>query len=78
MDTGRIDFNRVAMFVQIANAGGVTAAATKLKLPKSSVSRGLSQLEAELGVELVVRSTRRFRLTEAGRSFFEAASKGIE
>jgi DNA-binding transcriptional LysR family regulator len=77
VDTERIDLNRVAMFVRIASAGGVTAAATQLKVPKSSVSRGLSQLEAELGVELVVRSSRRFRLTEAGHSFFRAASKGI-
>lgn len=76
MDTG-FDFNRVAMFVQIANAGGVTAAASQLKVPKSSVSRGLSQLEADLGVELVVRSSRSFRLTEAGRSFLREASKGI-
>jgi DNA-binding transcriptional LysR family regulator len=77
MAADRIDFNRVAMFVQIAEAGGVTAAAEKMKLPKSSVSRGLSQLESELGVELVVRGSRRFRLSDAGRAFFEAASKGI-
>ena len=64
MDTGHLDSNRVAMFVQIASAGGVTAAATQLKLPKSSVSRGLTQLEAALGVELVVRGSRPFRLLE--------------
>ncbi len=77
VDTGRVDFNRVAMFVQIASAGGITAAATQLKVPKSSVSRGLSQLEAELGAELVVRGSRQFRLTAAGLSFFRAASRGI-
>lgn len=77
VDTEHLDFNRVAMFVRIANAGGVTAAAEQLKRPKSSVSRGLSQLEAELGVELVVRSSRRFRLTEAGQVFLRTASKGI-
>ncbi len=78
MDAGNIDLNRVAIFVQIARAGGVTAAATKLKLPKSSVSRALTQLESELGVELVVRSSRQFRLTDAGQTFFEAAERGIE
>jgi DNA-binding transcriptional LysR family regulator len=77
VDTGQLDFNRVAMFVQIASAGGVTAAAAQLKRPKSSVSRALSQLESDLGVELVVRTSRRFRLTEAGESFYRAASKGI-
>ena len=78
VDTELLDLNRVAMFVQIANAGGVTAAAAKMKLPKSSVSRALTQLESELGVELVVRSSRRFRLTDAGRTFVDAAAKGIE
>jgi DNA-binding transcriptional LysR family regulator len=77
VNAGQVDFNRVAMFVQIASAGGVTAAAARLKLPKSSVSRSLSQLERELGVELVVRTSRQFRLTDAGQSFFRTASKGI-
>ncbi len=77
METGQLDFNRVAMFVQIATAGGVTAAATALKLPKSSVSRGLTQLEADLGAELVVRGSRSFRLTDAGDAFFQAAAKGL-
>ncbi|MBX3223777.1 MAG: LysR family transcriptional regulator [Labilithrix sp.] len=77
MDPDRVDLNRVAMFVRIAEAGGVTAAAAALKLPKSSVSRSLTQLEAELGVELVVRNRRRFDLTDAGRVFYEAASSGI-
>ncbi|MBS2020246.1 MAG: LysR family transcriptional regulator [Deltaproteobacteria bacterium] len=77
MDEGRIDLNRVAIFVQIAQTGGVSAAAAKMKLPKSSVSRGLSLLESELGVELVARSSRSLRLTDAGRAFFDAASKGI-
>lgn len=77
MDDGRIDLNRVAMFVQIARTGGVSAAASAMKLPKSSVSRGLSLLEADLGIELVARSSRTFRLTDAGKSFYEAASKGI-
>src|SRR4051812_5467781 len=77
MNGGRIDFNRVAMFVRIAEAGGGTAAAARLKLPKSSVSRSLTQLEGELGVELVVRGSRRFRLTDPGRAFYDAAAKGI-
>jgi DNA-binding transcriptional LysR family regulator len=72
-----MDFNKVAMFVEIADAGGVTAAATKLGLPKSSVSRSLTQLEQELGVQLVVRGSRAFHLSDAGRAFLDASSKGI-
>ncbi len=71
------DLNRVALFVRVAEAGGVTAAAKKLKLPKSSVSRNLTQLEAELGVELVVRGTRQFELTGPGQSFFDAVAGQI-
>ncbi|WP_394841890.1 LysR family transcriptional regulator [Pendulispora brunnea] len=72
-----MDLNRVAMFVKIVESGGVTAAAAKLKLPKSSVSRSLTQLEQELGMELLVRGHRQLNLSDAGRSFFEAASKGL-
>ncbi|WP_394821583.1 LysR family transcriptional regulator [Pendulispora albinea] len=72
-----MDLNKAATFVQIVEAGGVTAAASRRGLPKSSVSRSLTQLEAELGVQLVLRGGRRFRLTDAGRSFFEAAAAGV-
>lgn len=73
----RLDLNRVAIFLQVAEAQGVNAAAAKAKLPKSSVSRALTQLEAELGVELVVRRTKSFQLTEAGQDFYDAAARGI-
>jgi DNA-binding transcriptional LysR family regulator len=75
--TERLDLNRVAIFLQVAEAQGVNAAAAKAKLPKSSVSRALTQLEAELGVELVVRRTKSFQLTEAGQDFYESAARGI-
>ncbi|WAS96731.1 LysR family transcriptional regulator [Nannocystis punicea] len=72
-----MDLNRAALFVRIVEAGGVTAAASRLKLPKSSVSRNLTRLERELGCELIVRGTRQFRLTDAGRTFFDAAARGV-
>lgn len=72
-----MDLNRVATFLQIAEARGVTAAATRAKMPKSSVSRALSQLEDELGVELVLRRTKQFQLTDAGQDFYESAAKGL-
>lgn len=73
----RLDLNRVAIFLQVAEAQGVNAAAARAKLPKSSVSRALTQLEAELGVELVVRRAKSFQLTEAGQDFYDAAARGI-
>jgi len=73
----RLDLNRVAIFLKVAEAKGITAAATRAKLPKSTVSRSLSQLEDELGVELVLRRTKEFQLTDAGQEFYDAASRGI-
>lgn len=72
-----LDLNRVAMFVQIVEAKGVGAAAMRAKVPKSSMSRALTQLEDDLGVELIVRRARSFQLTDAGQSFYEAAAKGL-
>ena len=72
-----LDMNRVAAFVRIAEAKGVGAAAARAKMPKSSVSRALTQLEDELGVELLVRRSQSFQLTEAGQAFYEAASRGL-
>lgn len=77
MGTNGLDLNRVAVFLQVAEARGVSAAAARAKLPKSSVSRALSQLEDELGVQLVVRNTRQFQLTEHGQTFYEAAARGL-
>src|SRR5689334_19093179 len=72
-----LDLNRVAVFVQIAEAKGVSAAATRAHLPKSSVSRALTQLEDELGLELIVRRSKSFQLTDAGQIFYDAAAKGL-
>jgi hypothetical protein len=65
-----IDRNRIATFVKVAEAGSFTAAAAALGLPKSSVSRSVAGLEADLGVLLVQRTTRKLALTDAGRSLF--------
>jgi DNA-binding transcriptional LysR family regulator len=72
-----MDLNRVATFVRVVEEGGFTAAARVLRLPKSSVSRAVSQLEEELGARLLQRSTRKVTLTEAGSAFFERASRGL-
>jgi DNA-binding transcriptional LysR family regulator len=72
-----MDLNRAAIFVRVVDEGGFTAAARTLHLPKSSVSRAVSLLEEELGARLLQRSTRKIRLTEAGTTFYERASRGI-
>lgn len=68
MHTG-VNLNRLAVFVALVRAGSFTAAAAQLGATKAMVSQHLLRLERELGVTLIVRSTRRMALTEAGAAF---------
>lgn len=72
-----MDLNRAAILVRVVDEGGFSAAARALRLPKSSVSRAVALLEAELGARLLQRSTRKLHLTEAGTAFYERASRGL-
>jgi DNA-binding transcriptional LysR family regulator len=64
-----VNFNRLAVFAALVRAGSFTAAAEELGMTKAMVSQHLARLEQELGVTLVMRSTRRMSLTEAGAAF---------
>jgi DNA-binding transcriptional LysR family regulator len=64
-----VNLNRLAVFVALVRAGSFTAAAEQLGLTKAMVSQHLARLERELGVTLLLRSTRRMSLTEAGTRF---------
>jgi DNA-binding transcriptional LysR family regulator len=66
-----VNLNRLGVFVALVRAGSFTAAAEHLGLTKAMVSQHLARLERELGVTLLVRSTRRMALTEAGAAFHE-------
>ena len=68
-----LDLEDLETFVEMADAGGVSAAARRLGVSKSIVSRRLVRLEAELGVQLLARTTRGAALTEAGVTFREHA-----
>ena len=70
-----MDLEDLRTFVDVADAGGVSAAARRLGVSKSIVSRRLFRLEAELGVQLLARTTRGAALTEAGVTFREHASR---
>jgi len=72
-----MDLNRASVFVKVVEEGGFTAAARALGLPKSSVSRSVALFEEELGVLLLQRSTRKVELTEAGRQFYDGASRAL-
>lgn len=70
-----LDIEELRTFVEVADAGGVSTAARRLGLTKSLVSRHLARLEAELGVQLLARTTRGAALTEAGATFRDYAAR---
>lgn len=59
----------MALFALVAEMGSFTAAAQKAELPKSSVSQRISQLEQQVGIRLLNRTTRRISLTFAGEHY---------
>jgi DNA-binding transcriptional LysR family regulator len=73
-----VDLNRVDAFVRVMEAGGFSAAARELGVPKSSLSRAVSKLERELGVVLVQRTTRRLAITEAGQLYLDRARSALQ
>lgn len=65
-----LDLNDFFYFVQVVDRGGFTAAGRTLHVPKSTLSHRMQQLEAELGVRLLNRTSRRFGMTDAGEDFY--------
>lgn len=65
------NLNALVVFARVAETRSFTAAAERLCLTPSAVSKAVSRLERELGVRLLIRSTRAVRLTGDGITFFE-------
>ena len=66
-----MDFNQYRAFVTVVQSGSFTRAAELLRSQKARISKQISDLEAELGVRLLERTTRSLRLTEVGREIYE-------
>ncbi len=62
-----VDLNELALFLQVARLGSFAQAGKALGMPASTVSRQVQNIEHQLGVRLMQRSTRRLVLTEAGK-----------
>lgn len=67
-----------AVFARLAEAGSFSKAAQELGVSKATVSKRIAELEAELGVALVARTTRRASLTEAGQRVLQRALRIVE
>ncbi|WP_290705395.1 LysR family transcriptional regulator [Amphritea sp.] len=68
-------FGAIPVFVAVVESGGFSPAARFLGISKSAVSKRITQLEQQLGVKLLHRTTRKLSLTEAGEHYFEHALK---
>lgn len=64
------DLNDLYYFVQTVDHGGFAPAGRALGMPKSKLSRRIALLEQRLGTQLILRSTRRFAVTEVGRLYY--------
>lgn len=78
IDTIMVSLDRFAVFRAVVEAGSFTAAATALNQARAAVSFNIKQLEAELGVTLLTRTTRRVELTDAGERFYQRCLRVLD
>lgn len=69
-----MNLSLLSVFEAVARTSSFSAAARELRLPKSSVSRGVAKLESDLGVQLLFRTTRQVSLTAAGTALYDRLS----
>lgn len=72
-----VNLNDLRMFVRAVDSGGFAAAARLIGAPRSTISKRVAELEAELGVRLIHRTSRSFTLTEVGREFYNHARAAL-
>lgn len=71
-------FEAMSMLVTVSEAGSLSAAGRALKVPLATLSRKISDLEALLGTRLLIRTTRKLTLTDAGITYVAAAHRILE
>jgi DNA-binding transcriptional LysR family regulator len=74
---GTVDLNDLSVFVAVVESASFTRAASRLKLPKSSVSRAVTRLEEAVGVPVLLRTTRKVALSTAGRTLYEKVREQV-
>ena len=72
-----MDLNEIMVFARVVQSGSFTKAAAELGMPKSTVSRKVSQLEERLHARLLQRTTRKLNLTDVGRTYYDYCARII-
>ncbi len=72
-----MDLNDILVFTKVVQAGTFVGAARALGMPKSTVSRKVSELEERLGARLLQRTTRKLNLTDVGRTYYQHAARVV-
>jgi DNA-binding transcriptional LysR family regulator len=70
-----MDLNEMLVFARVVQAGSFTTAAARLGMPKSTVSRKVSDLEERLSARLLQRTTRKLSLTDVGRTYYDYCAR---
>jgi DNA-binding transcriptional LysR family regulator len=71
-------FNGIQEFVEAVEAGGFSAAATRMNLSRSAIGKAIGRLERRLDVRLFYRTTRTQSLTEEGQAFYERCRRALD
>jgi len=72
-----MDLNEILVFTKVVEAGSFIGASRALHMPKSTVSRKVSDLEERLGARLLQRTTRKLSLTDVGQAFYQHAARVV-
>ena len=70
-----MDLNEILVFARVVQNGSFTGAAAQLDMPKSTVSRKVSELEERLNARLLQRTTRKLSLTDIGRTYYDYCAR---
>lgn len=73
-----MNLNSARIFASVVAKGSFSKASKELSIPVATVSRRVSELEQELNLKLLERSTRKLRLTEAGATLYDFVSRGVQ
>lgn len=74
----RENYNDLYLFMMVVQEGSFTAAAQRLGLAQSGIGRSVRELEQRLGLQLLVRTTRKLSLTQAGEQLYQTVQSGFD